>query len=116
MFNITQKYIKFFVLFRIKNVTYLHLVRNYLLFYITNDILEFHLIILSTMFICIYRFESKYFDIIYALLRMIVLLYRLHRFLNNILCVKNFVINLIQEMNQKYKKCYHICFHNSHSN
>lgn len=53
MFNITQKYIKFFVLFRIKNVTYLHLVRSYLLFYITNDILEFHLIILSTMFICI---------------------------------------------------------------
>lgn len=47
MFNIIQKYIKFFVLFRIKNITYLHW--NYLLLYVTIDILEFHLIILSTM-------------------------------------------------------------------
>lgn len=48
MFNITQKYIKFFILFRIKNI--LTLSSKLLLFYVTIDILEFHLIILSTMF------------------------------------------------------------------
>ena len=80
MFNITQKYIKFFILFRIKNI--LTLSSKLLLFYVTIDILEFHLIILSTMFTYIQHFESKHFDIIYT--EMIVSLYCLYRFLNNI--------------------------------